>query len=133
MKNGYTYTSIVLAGIVSAVSFGLTGCGKPPEQEVSFSKDIRPIIDANCIKCHATGGQGYEASGLTMQSYESLMKGTKFGPVIKPGDALSSTLMILINGKADPSINMPHGDNEPLSGEQIKLFEQWINQGAKNN
>ena len=137
MKNGYTNASIVLTGvltgIVAAISLSLTGCGKPPEKDVSFAKDIRPIIDANCIKCHATDGQGYEASGLNMQTYDSLMKGTKFGPVIKPGDALSSTLMILIDGRADPSINMPHGDNEPLSGEQIKLFEQWINQGAKNN
>jgi uncharacterized membrane protein len=137
MKNGYTHASIVLTGvltgIVIAVSLGLTGCAKEPQKEVSFSKDIRPIIDANCIKCHAPGGQGYEASGLNMQSYESLMKGTKFGPVIKPGDALSSTLARLIAGKADPSINMPHGDNKPLSSEQIKLFEQWINQGAKNN
>ena len=133
MKNGYIYSSIVFIGIISVISVGLSGCGKKPEREVSFSKDIRPIIDANCIKCHAPGGQGYQASGLTMQSYETLMKGTKFGPVIKAGDALSSTLMILIDGRADPSINMPHGDNEPLSGEQIKLFEQWINQGAKNN
>jgi hypothetical protein len=133
MKNGYIYASVIVAGIISSATVSVTGCGKQPEQEVSFSKDIRPIINANCIKCHAPGGQGYEASGLNMQSYESLMKGTKFGPVIKPEDALSSTLMILIDGRADPSINMPHGDNEPLSGEQIKLFEQWINQGAKNN
>ena len=133
MKNGYTYASIAIAGIISAAAITLGGCGKEPQREVSFAKDIRPIIDANCIQCHATGGQGYEASGLNMESYESLMKGTKFGPVIKAGDALSSTLMILIDGRADPSINMPHGDNEPLSGEQIKLFEQWINQGAKNN
>jgi hypothetical protein len=133
MKNGYKYASIVLTGIISTALVSLTGCGKEPQKEVSFSKDIRPIIEANCIKCHATGGQGFEASGLNMQSYESLMKGTKFGPVIKAEDALSSTLMILIDGRADPSINMPHGDNEPLSGEQIKLFELWINQGAKNN
>lgn len=133
MKNGYTYTAIVFAGIISAVSINLTGCGNEPEKQVSFSKDIRPIIESNCIKCHAPGGPGYEASGLSMQTYESLMKGTKFGPVIKPGDALSSTLAILIDGRADPSINMPHGNNEPLSGEQIKTFEQWINQGAKNN
>ncbi|WP_455211543.1 c-type cytochrome domain-containing protein [Kaarinaea lacus] len=133
MKNGYIYASIVMTGILTAISIGLSGCGKEPQREVSFAKDIRPIIDANCIKCHASGGQGFEASGLNMESYESLMRGTKFGPVIKAGDALSSTLMILIDGRADPSINMPHGDNEPLSGEQIKLFEQWINQGAKNN
>lgn len=133
MKNKYQYTFPILAGIVFTATIILSGCGKQPEQQVSFAQDIRPIIDANCIKCHAPGGEGFEASGLNMQTYESLMKGTKFGPVIKPGDAISSTLIILISGKADPSINMPHGNNKPLNDEQKKLFEQWINQGAKDN
>jgi len=133
MRTGHRYVTSVITGIIIAGTLVINGCGKQPEREISFAKDIRPIIEENCIKCHAVGGAGHTASGLDMQTYDSLMKGTKFGPVIKPGDALSSTLMILIDGRADPSINMPHGDNEPLSGEQIKLFEQWINQGAKNN
>lgn len=133
MRIGYKHAVPVLAGTLFIALTALSGCSKEPQREVSFSNDIRPIIDQNCIKCHAPGGQGYQASGLSMQTYDSLMKGTKFGPVIKPGDALSSTLAILIAGRADPSINMPHGDNKPLSKEQIKLFEQWINQGAKNN
>lgn len=129
MKTGYVLTAMMLAGLFTQ----LTACEKKPEEQVSFSSQIHPIIEANCIKCHHPGGEGYEASGLNMQTYDGLMKGTKFGPVIKPGDAVSSTLIILINGRADPSINMPHGNNKPLSKEQIKLFEQWVNQGAKNN
>ena len=129
MKNGYVITSIILAGM----AVGINGCAKENKAPVSYAKQIRPIIDSRCIECHATGGQGFEASGLNMETYEGLLKGTKFGPVIKPSDALSSTLMILIDGRADPSINMPHGDREPLTGEQIKLFEEWINQGALNN
>jgi hypothetical protein len=109
-----------------------TGCGKKEQPPVSFSKDIRPILEANCIECHQPGGKGYEASGLSMQTYASLMKGTKFGPVIKKGDALSSTLVLLIEGKADPSISMPHG-RDPIKKEQIQLIKTWINQGAKNN
>ena len=35
------------------------------------------------------------------------MKGTKLGSVIVPGSSISSTLVILIEHKADPSINMP--------------------------
>lgn len=129
MKKGCVYASIIFTGI----AINLSGCGKEPKQDVSFAHDIRPIIDGNCIKCHAPGGQGYEASGLNMQTYETLMKGTKFGPVIKPGDAVSSTLVILVEGKADPSINMPHGNNAPLSADQVKQLKEWINQGAKNN
>ena len=128
MKNGYVFASLLLTGMVASLS----SCGKEPQKEVSFSQQIQPIIQARCIECHATGGQGFEASGLNMETYESLMKGTKFGPVIKPGDAISSTLMRLIEGRADPSIRMPHG-KEPLTAEQIKTFKDWVNQGAKNN
>ena len=128
MKNGYVFASILLTGIVA----NLGGCAKQAQKEVSFSQQVQPIIQARCIECHATGGQGFQASGLSMETYDSLMKGTKFGPVIKPGDAVSSTLMRLIEGKADPSIRMPHG-KEPLTAEQIKIIKEWINQGAKNN
>lgn len=127
MKNGYVFASILI-GIVA----NLGGCAKEPQKEISFSTQIQPIIKERCIECHATGGQGFQASGLSMETYDSLMKGTKFGPVIKPGDAVSSTLMRLIEGKADPSIRMPHG-KQPLTDEQIKLFKEWITQGAKNN
>lgn len=127
MKNGYVFASILLTGIVA----NLGGCAKQA-QEVSFSQQVQPIIQARCIECHATGGQGFQASGLSMETYDTLMKGTKFGPVIKPGDAVFSTLMRLIEGKADPSIRMPHG-KEPLTDEQIKIIKEWINQGAKNN
>ena len=128
MKIGYVFTFIILTGIVASLS----SCAKEPQKDVSFSLQIQPIIQARCIECHATGGQGFEASGLNMETYESLMNGTKFGPVIKPGDAISSTLTRLIEGKADPSIRMPHG-KEPITDEQIKLIKEWINQGAKNN
>jgi uncharacterized membrane protein len=128
MKNGYVFASILLTGIVA----NLGGCAKEPPKQISFSGQIQPIIQSRCIECHTTGGQGFQASGLSMETYDSLMKGTKFGPVIKPGDPVSSTLMRLIEGKADPSIRMPHG-KKPLTDEQIDLFKEWISQGAKNN
>ena len=128
MKIRYAFAYIIITMIVA----NLAGCAKEPQKEVSFSGQIQPIIQERCIECHATGGQGFQTSGLNMETYDSLMKGTKFGPVIKPGDAVSSTLMRLIEGKADPSIRMPHG-KQPLTDEQIKLFKEWINQGAKNN
>lgn len=129
MKQGYKNALMASA----AAALLLTGCGSKQEAPVSFAKQIKPIIDSQCIECHQQDGQGFQASGLSMESYDALIKGTKFGPVIKAGDALSSTLMILIDGRADPSINMPHGGRDPLSAEQIKLIEAWINQGAQNN
>ena len=52
-----------------------------------FEKDVKPILDQNCLSCHQEGGTGYEASGFSMVSYDDLMKGTKFGAMVIGGDA----------------------------------------------
>ena len=99
---------------------------------VSYSKDVQPILAKNCSECHAPGGKGFEASGLDTTSYQSLMKGGKFGPLVKPGDALTSTLNILVEGRAHSSIRMPHG-REKLPDKDIDTLKAWVNEGAKNN
>lgn len=110
-----------------------TGCTQQSATVTGFAADVAPIINENCLECHQPGGPGHEKSGLSVTSYANLMKGTRFGPVIKPGDSLSSTLVILIEGRADKSINMPHGDRKPLTKAQVQTVKNWINEGAKNN
>lgn len=100
---------------------------------VSFSQDIKPVLDKNCSQCHQAGGQGQVASGFNMDSYSSLMKGTNFGPMIVAGDAEGSNMLVLMEGRADPSISMPHGAQKPVSKEDIHMIRLWIEQGAKNN
>ncbi|UCB55795.1 MAG: hypothetical protein JSW45_04500 [Thiotrichales bacterium] len=110
-------------------------------QEVSFQKDVNPILQENCLSCHDGKGEGVEASGFSVRSYDDLMKGTKFGQVVVPGDSLSSSLYRLIDHQADPKIQMPpHHDEalsagkmQSLSGAQINTIKAWIDQGAKNN
>ncbi len=108
---------------------GAAGCA---DDEVSFSKEVMPILQESCLPCHKQGGDGYAASGLSVESYDNVMKGTKYGPVITPGYSFSSTLQILVEHKADSSINMPRG-RPRLSQEKIELIGRWIDQGAKNN
>ncbi|MEK6747753.1 MAG: c-type cytochrome domain-containing protein [Pseudomonadota bacterium] len=119
------------AGIF-AVSLAVTLVACEPKQ-ISYSHDIRPVLDKNCLECHAPGKPGYAASGLSVESYENLMKGTHYAPVIKPGDEVSSTLVLLISGKADESIRMPHDGRKPLDPDEIDNIRHWIKQGAKNN
>jgi hypothetical protein len=109
----------------------LVGCsaGLAP---VSFKSDIKPIIDKYCTECHLAGGAGSQASGFISEDYASIMKGTKFGPVVVAGDPLSSSFYRLVSGKVDPSIRMPHG-KESLTEAEIVKIEHWIAQGAENN
>ncbi|MDH3903714.1 MAG: hypothetical protein OEU84_10335 [Xanthomonadales bacterium] len=109
----------------------MAACGGEPA--VSFSQDVQPIINQHCIECHAVGGQGEVASGLNLTSWEDVMKGTNAGPMVIAGDVEGSNLLVLIEGRADPSISMPHGQNEPVPKEDIQTIRSWIGQGAKNN
>ncbi|MCU7937194.1 MAG: hypothetical protein KZQ99_20360 [Candidatus Thiodiazotropha sp. (ex Dulcina madagascariensis)] len=122
-------TTTSLLATLSAIL--LAGCSAGPAP-VSFKSDIKPLIDKYCTECHLQGGAGTEASGFLTDSYDNLMKGTKFGPVVVAGDPLSSSFYRLVAGKVDPSIRMPHG-KEALSDVEIAKIEHWITQGAKNN
>ncbi len=117
------------------ITAGLSSCEKqdqPQFHNVTYANDVEPIIQKHCVQCHVTGQQGAKASGLELDSYESLMKGTSLGQVINPGSAVSSSLYILISGKDKLTINMPHG-NKPLSDEEIETIRVWIENGAVEN
>ena len=128
-----THKSLYLLG-VAVIS---AGCS----QQVSFQNDVNPILQQNCLSCHGSEGEGMAASGFSVRSYDDLMKGTKFGKVVVPGDSLSSSLYRLIDHQADPKIQMPphhdqalaSGKMSSLSGAQITTIKTWIDQGAKNN
>jgi len=103
-----------------------------PEQ-MSFKDDVQPIFKLYCVSCHsAPNGEGYKASGLDLTTYAGAMKGTKYGPMIVPGDAQNSNLMWLLDWRASPQLRMPHGKKQLPAGER-DIIRAWINQGAKNN
>lgn len=106
----------------------VSGCSKG----VSYSADIKPILSKHCLECHANGKEGHEKSGLSMETYATLMSGTRFGPVIVPGNSVSSTLTRLIDHRADQSINMPHNKGK-IPDNEIVLVKTWIDEGANNN
>jgi len=68
-----------------------------------------------------------------MESYDEVMKGTRNGPMIIAGDVEGSNILVLMEGRADPSISMPHGEQKPVPKQDIETIKTWIDQGAKNN
>ncbi len=92
--------------------------------EVSFSKDIMPLFESRCTKCH--GGLKTE-EGLDLTTYEMLMAGSENGSILFVGDAENSLLVQLsVEGK------MPKRGPK-LTPSQIQLLINWINAGAPNN
>lgn len=99
----------------------------------SFKTDVAPILHDYCLNCHEPGGQGFDKSGLDMRSYQSLMKGTRYGSVIKPGDSFTSILVQVVEGRVHASIKMPYGMEGGLAKDKIATLKRWIDQGAKDN
>ncbi len=98
----------------------------------NFKTVVQPILQKHCLECHVQGQKGFEESGLDVSTYKDLMKGTNYGAIIVPGDAFTSNLMVLIEGRADISIQMPHS-RKGLSKWEKLMLRRWINRGALNN
>jgi hypothetical protein len=67
-----------------------------------------------------------------LTTFEGLMKGTKHGPIVVPGDPLTSNLNVLVEGRAAAQVRMPH-NQRPLLKQQSEILREWVKQGAKNN
>jgi len=102
------------------------------QSKKSFKEDVLPIFVGRCISCHQPGGEGYAKSGLDLTSYAGVMKGTKFGPMVIPGDPESSNLMLLLDWRASPELRMPHGMKQLNSCDRNDI-RAWIREGAKDN
>ena len=126
-------TSAILVVIVVAVI--ITGCSKTDTllvdnspiitTTVSFSKDIAPILTANCAKsgCH----NGSISPNLSAGSaYASLVNGN-FTNTATPANSL---VYLWLTGKEVATMPLG-GTNNPSNINGYILA--WITQGAKNN
>jgi cytochrome c len=121
----------VAAAVVSAAETKLPEAST--KENITYATDIKPVFDASCVKCHA--GDKAKA-GLRLDSLEGVLKGTKQGKVVTPGQPEKSGLVKSIGHLTkDPEGWMPPPNNKagikPLTSEQISLVMGWIKQGAK--
>ena len=123
---------IAVISVVAAASI-LAGCGRQEAPQVSFKADVMPILERHCMECHDAVGGGTAASGFSVVSYNGVMQGTQYGPVVLPGEPDASVLIQLVEGRADPSITMPHGDREKLYAAEKETLRTWVSQGAEDN
>jgi mono/diheme cytochrome c family protein len=93
-------------------------------EPVSFSQQIRPILETSCWKCH---GAAMQLSRLDLRTRETALKGGDHGPAIVPGNAGESRLFRLVSGTEKPAMPM---DGTKLTDEQISAIKSWIEQGA---
>jgi mono/diheme cytochrome c family protein len=95
---------------------------------VTFDKDIKPLFEKSCVKCH---GAEKQKGKLRLDTLEATLKGGENGePVIK-GDSAKSALVLSVSRLDEDTAMPPDGKGEPLTPEQVGLVRAWIDQGAK--
>ena len=92
-------------------------------------------MEDRCLDCHGepyvkNGRTIHPKAGLALNTYEFVLKGNLDGPIIDRGDHEESTLYVVMTLDPDDSELMPP-KGEPLTEDEISLFKQWIDEGAK--
>ena len=120
--------------MMKALRFGVAAAwcvvsvsAQQPSTDVSYFREIRPVIQRSCQGCHQPAMK-YGALDLTR--YESFAAGGNKGPAFKPGVPQESVVLAYLKGERQP--RMPFG-SPPLPDDQIELFRRWIAAGAKDD
>lgn len=97
----------------------------PATAKVDFARDVKPIFDAACVKCH---GKGKDKGGFSLETRAAFSKGGDSGTPIVTGESAESLIIELVSG-LDPENVMPKKGSK-LKPEQVALLRAWIDQGA---
>ncbi len=129
---GISGATAALFGIGLAVLAAEADLSKVPpasnQTGVTYDKDIKPILDKSCIRCH---GEKKPKGKLMLTTIEGLMKGGEDGKVVIPGNSAKSQIVLSVSRVNDDEAMPPNGKGKPLTKEQVGLIRAWIDQGAK--
>jgi hypothetical protein len=112
-----------------AFLFALVSCKSKPNfselREVSFSKEIAPIVNSNCTFSGCHGDSAFQEFKLT--TYAGVINAG-----VSAGVPEKSELYQVIKTLNQNRV-MPKKPYSRLNEKQIQLIYVWIGQGAKNN
>ena len=112
---------VMVGGVVLAANLATAA-----ETKVDFARDILPILQQQCVKCH---GAEKQKGKMRLDSREAALKGGKTGPAFVASDAGKSEMVRRLSLPKSDDDFMP-SEGEPLPKAQLDLIRDWINQGA---
>ncbi len=108
----------------------LLAAGALTRAEVSFNRDIRPIMADTCFRCHGPD-KNARMMGLRLDIRDEALKTTKSGvtPIV-PGDPDHSAIIQRVFA-TDRKIMPPAAAHKELTAAQKATIRQWVAEGAK--
>ncbi len=91
---------------------------------IDFAKDVAPILETRCVRCHS--GEKSKG-GLSLSTKSGFVKGGDSGVIVVPGKPGESEIVRLVSG-IKPA--MP-AEGPPLSAREVAVLREWITAGAE--
>jgi hypothetical protein len=112
--------------VVALIALVLIGAPAPAQDPVDFDRDVRPILDARCLKCH---GPEKRKGGLLLTGRKAALQlGDSGLPALVAGKPQESQIFLRATS-TDPDRRMPPS-GKALSEAEIGLLRRWIESGA---
>lgn len=120
----------IAAAVIAAVAFTATTVRSANAADpVSYTKEVRSLINVLCVACHA-GGQ--PKAGIDLDSYEGLIKSNRKGAGVVPGKSVESLIYKVLTD-AQGAKHMPPKKVAQPTDKEIDLIKRWIDEGAKDD
>ena len=100
-------------------------------EDISFNRDIRPILSDKCYACHGPDENTREADLRLDIEAKAFTPHGKYEAAIIKGDPENSPLYRRIITEDKDDIMPPLESHKELSKEEKVLIEQWIREGAE--
>lgn len=113
----------ILSWLGCLLLFSLPAVPTAAAWELTYEKDVRPILKAHCFHCH--GERGMIEGSLDLRLQRFIVQGGESGPAIVPGDAAKSLLIRRVT-----SGEMPPGEDKHLTVQEMETLTRWVNANA---
>jgi mono/diheme cytochrome c family protein len=128
-SNRFLWVTVTLLTLLAPSHAAELSTTEPPTDTIDYSRDIRPILSANCFACHGPDPETREAD-VRLDKAEYAYADLGGAAAIVPNDPAKSLIIERIEAE-DESMRMPPADSDKqLSAEQISLLRRWIAAGA---
>ena len=119
------------AAVSSTSNLPAASRSAPAQPSVAFfASRVAPIFDDKCVQCH---GPEKKKGKLRLDTFDYVMRGSKDGAVVKPGDARNSELYRRVTLPRDNKHAMPAEGKPGLTPSELQVIEFWIVSGAAEN
>jgi mono/diheme cytochrome c family protein len=118
---------ICCARAADAAELNLSNLPPAATIQITFTRDVRPILENNCLRCH---GPEKPRSGFRLDERGAALKGGENGIDILVGNSAKSPLIHYVAGLVEDMEMPPPGRGRTLTKEEISVLRAWIDQGA---